>query len=77
MKLYPKLKPSEEIDLERSGKLKEYYQNRFPSGIKCPTQKYISDKLGMSVGKLNGLMKKFDKWKEGEADGGQGKYVPF
>ena len=77
MKLYPLLKPTEELDLKRSGKLKEYYQNRFPRGVKTPTQQHIADKIGCSTGKMNSLMKKFDKWQdEQSANGGQG-YVPF
>ena len=72
-KTYPPLKPTEEIDLKRAGKLSEYYKKK----NKPPTQLYISDKLGMAVGKLNPLMKKYEKWiEEQTANGGQGN-VPF
>jgi len=76
-KLYPELKPTEAIDLRKNGKLEEYKKKKFPNGNRLPTQQYISDKLGISVGKCNGLMKKYDKWiDEQTANSGQG-YVPF
>ena len=73
-KIYPELKPTEAIDLKRAGKDKEYYKQK----NKPPTQLYIAEKLGISVGKMNGLMKKFGEWKMNTgANGGQGINVPF
>ena len=76
-KLYPPLKPTEVIDLEKAGKLEDHYRKKWPNGNKLPTQAYVADKYGCSVGKMNKLINKFHKWKEeGEANGGQG-YAPF
>ena len=45
---------------------------------KRPTQQYVSDQIPCSVGKMNSLMKKYDKWIiEQTANGGQGINVPF
>ena len=69
LKLYPKPKPSaseEEQD--------QWFKNCYPNGNKMPTQDYIAKKLECSVGKCNGLMKKWWIWYEKEsANGGQGK----
>jgi len=76
-KLYPKLKPTEEEDLIKAGKLEDHYRKKWPNGNKLPTQQYVADKYGCSVGKMNGLINKYEKWiDEQTANGGQG-YVPF
>ena len=69
MKLYPKPKPSAS-DEERD----KWFKNCYPNGNKMPTQEYIAKQLGCSVGKCNKLMKKWQRWIEGqEANGGQGR----
>ena len=53
------------------------FKEKYPNGNKLPTQKYLADKFGCSTGKMNKLMKAWDKWIEtNEANGGQGN-VPF
>ncbi len=69
LKLYPKPKPSASEE-ERD----QWFKNCYPNGNKMPTQDYIAKKLECSVGKCNGLMKKWWIWYEKEsANGGQGK----
>ena len=69
LKLYPKPKAGAS-DEERD----QWFKNCYPNGNKMPTQDYIAKKLECSVGKCNGLMKKFYVWYEREsANGGQGK----
>ena len=67
-KLYPKKDFKSDIEADK------YFKQKFPNGNKLPTQEYIAQKLGCSVGKCNGLMKKYDVWYEREcSNGGQGK----
>ncbi len=69
LKLYPK--PNFRVSEEERD---QWFKNCFPNGNKLPTQQYIATKLGVSVGKCNGLMKKYEVWYENEnANGGQGK----
>ena len=40
------------------------FKEKYPNGNKLPTQKYLADKFGCSTGKMNKLMKAWDKWIE-------------
>ena len=66
-KLYPNLS-KEEYDTMTEKQRDERFKKKFPHGNKMPTQQYIADKLGISVGKCNSLMKKYDKWIEEQTD---------
>ena len=74
-KLYPKLSSlkMDQLNAMSEKDREEYYKKKFPNGNKLPTQQYLADKFGCSVGKMNKLMKAWQKWIEGEeANGGQG-----
>ena len=42
------------------------WKKKWPQGNKLPTQQYLADKYGCSVGTMNKLMKSWQKWIEGE-----------
>ena len=50
------------------------FKEKWPHGNKLPTQQYLADKFGCSVGTMNKLMKSWQKWIEDqEWEGGQGR----
>ena len=44
--------------------IKDWQKNKKTE--KRPTQQYVSDQIPCSVGKMNGLMKKFDEWEKSQ-----------
>ena len=63
-KLFPRL--GSEYDKMTAKERDEYHKKKFPNGNKLPTQQYLADKFGCSVGKMNKLMKSWQKWVEDE-----------
>ena len=51
---------------ELNKKIDKYNNRIFPNGSRMPTQEYIAIKFGCSVGKMNQLIKKWDKWNDKE-----------
>ena len=67
-KLFPDVKMSTASDAE--------WKKKWPNKNKRPTQKYLADKFGCSTGKMNTLIKAWDKWIEEQETDGRG-YAPF
>ena len=70
-RLYPNLKTSE-FNAMSQKEHSERFKKKFPNGNKLPTQEYLAKKFGCSAGKMNKLMKAWQKWIEAEENEGQG-----
>ena len=62
-KLFPDLKITADMTKEEAD---AQWKKKWPNGNKLPTQKYLADKFGCSVGKMNKLMKAWQTMVEDE-----------
>ena len=68
---YPNLTDEQQTNMSQKDQDK-YYKRKFPNGSRMPVQEYIAIKFGCSVGKINKLIKKWNKWIVNESREGSG-----